>query len=228
MRKIILSSLLIFIFTLTGCQSKDKNTTEEMTGNQISSSSSQEHIKEAVFNGSYYSVEGKYGPIIIVNKKHPLATDYAPGEDSTALTSFQELVTEMQNQGYGVSNSYSGFRSYETQETLYQNYVSQDGQEEADRYSARPSFSEHQTGLAYDLLDTSGSLLTEPEAVYWLKENAAKYGFIIRYVEGKEGVTGYMAESWHIRYIGQEAKEIADSGLTLEEYLGLEGGDYTN
>lgn len=75
-------------------------------------------------------------------------------------------------------------------------------------------------------MDTDGNLLTEPAAAAWLRENAAKYGFIVRYLEGKEEITGYVAESWHVRYIGQEAQAISDSGLTLEEYLGVDGGDY--
>ncbi|HFU4011262.1 TPA: LD-carboxypeptidase LdcB/DacB [Streptococcus suis] len=182
--------------------------------------------QDAAYNGSYYYVEGKYGPVIIVNKKHPLASSYSPGEDPTALASFLELLANMQAQGFAVSNQYSGFRSYETQASLYQNYVNQDGQANADRYSARPGYSEHQTGLAFDLIDTAGNLLTEPTACQWLSQHAHEYGFVVRYLEGKEASTGYMPESWHIRYVGQEATEIYQSGLTLEEYYGVEGGDY--
>ncbi|HFI0171440.1 TPA: LD-carboxypeptidase LdcB/DacB [Streptococcus suis] len=191
-----------------------------------SSSTSTSTNTNASYNGSYYSVQGKYGEVIIANKKHPLSADYAPGEDSQALAAFQNLIADMQAKGFDVSNNYSGFRSYETQAGLYQNYVNQDGQAAADRYSARPGYSEHQTGLAFDIIDANGSLLQEPVASQWLASNAHNYGFIVRYLPGKEYSTGYMAESWHVRYIGQEATDIYNSGLTLEEYFGVPGGGY--
>lgn len=177
-------------------------------------------------NGAYHSVQGKYGEVIIVNKKHPLAPDYAPGEDATAGAAFRQLLAGMRAAGFAVSDHYSGFRSYDLQANLYQNYVNQDGQAAADRYSARPGHSEHQTGLAFDVLDASGQLLEEPVASQWLAENAHHYGFVVRYLPGKEHITGYMPESWHVRYIGQEATDIYQSGLTLEEYYGVAGGSY--
>ena len=177
-------------------------------------------------NGSYYSVHGKYDDIIIVNKKHGLSKDYNPGENPTAKAAFVRLRDDMINQGLNVGRSYSGFRSYDYQKTLYDNYVSRDGQAAADRYSARPGFSEHQTGLVFDLTDKSGNLLEDARASQWLKDNAHNYGFIVRFQAGKEASTGYMPEAWHIRYVGKEAKDIHDSGLSLEEYFGIEGGDY--
>ena len=177
-------------------------------------------------NGSYYSVRGKYDDIIIVNKKHGLSKDYNPGENPTAKAAFVRLRDDMINQGLNVGRSYSGFRSYDYQKTLYDNYVSRDGQAAADRYSARPGYSEHQTGLVFDLTDKSGNLLEDSRASQWLKDNAHNYGFIVRFQAGKEASTGYMPEAWHIRYVGKEAKDIHDSGLSLEEYFGIEGGDY--
>ena len=177
-------------------------------------------------NGSYYSVRGKYDDIIIVNKKHGLSKDYNPGENPTAKAAFIRLRDDMINQGLNVGRSYSGFRSYDYQKTLYDNYVSRDGQAAADRYSARPGYSEHQTGLVFDLTDKSGNLLEDARASQWLKDNAHNYGFIVRFQAGKEASTGYMPEAWHIRYVGKEAKDIHDSGLSLEEYFGIEGGDY--
>ncbi len=177
-------------------------------------------------NGSYYSVRGKYDNIIIVNKKHGLSKDYNPGENPTAKAAFIRLRDDMINQGLNVGRSYSGFRSYDYQKTLYDNYVSRDGQAAADRYSARPGYSEHQTGLVFDLTDKSGNLLEDARASQWLKDNAHNYGFIVRFQAGKEASTGYMPEAWHIRYVGKEAKDIHDSGLSLEEYFGIEGGDY--
>ena len=177
-------------------------------------------------NGSYYSVHGKYDDIIIVNKKHGLSKDYNPGENPTAKAAFVRLRDDMINQGLNVGRSYSGFRSYDYQKTLYDNYVSRDGQAAADRYSARPGYSEHQTGLVFDLTDKSGNLLEDSRASQWLKDNAHNYGFIVRFQAGKEASTGYMPEAWHIRYVGKEAKDIHDSGLSLEEYFGIQGGDY--
>ena len=190
--------------------------TTETTSNKVTS------------NGSYYSIKGKYDDIIIANKKYPLSPSYNPGEDATAKAAFIRLRNDMINQGLNVGYAYSGFRSYDTQKTLYQNYANRDGYAAADRYSARAGYSEHQTGLAYDLTDKSGNLLEDKTATDWLNNNAYKYGFVVRYQPGKESVTGYMPEAWHIRYIGKEAKEVYESGKSLEEYFGFDGGDYAN
>ncbi|MTW00153.1 D-alanyl-D-alanine carboxypeptidase family protein, partial [Streptococcus pneumoniae] len=89
---------------------------------------------------------------ILANKRYPLSKDYNPGENPTAKAELLKLIAAMQAEGYPISDQYSGFRSYETQAKLYQDYVNQDGKEAADRYSARPGYSEHQTGLAFDLI----------------------------------------------------------------------------
>ena len=178
--------------------------------------------------GLYYSVQGKYDEILVVNKHYPLSKDYNPGENPTAKAAFLKLLAQMQKEGYAVSNNYSGFRSYGTQAQLYQSYVNREGQAAADRYSARPGYSEHQTGLAFDVIGTDGHLVEDESAAQWLLDHAADYGFVVRYLKGKESVTGYMHEEWHLRYVGKEAKEIAASGLTLEEYYGFDGGDYLN
>ncbi len=164
--------------------------------------------------------------ILLVNKKHPLPADYSPGEDSTAVEQLNQLIREMQRLGYDISDDYSGFRSFDYQKNLYERYVEKDGQEAADTYSARPGYSEHQTGLTFDLKHWDGSLVIKEAEAQWLAKNAANYGFIIRYQVGKEHITGYQAEPWHLRYIGEEAINIYNSSLTLEEYLGVEGGDY--
>lgn len=176
--------------------------------------------------GSYYSLQGKYDEIIVANKHYPMSKDYYPGENATAKAAFLKLIAQMQKEGYAISDNYSGFRSYATQAQLYQSYVNQEGQAAADRYSARPGYSEHQTGLAFDVIGTDGQLVEDAGAAQWLLDYAPDYGFVVRYPRGKESVTGYMHEEWHLRYIGKEAKEIAASGLTLEEYYGFDGGDY--
>ncbi|MBF0786884.1 MULTISPECIES: LD-carboxypeptidase LdcB/DacB [unclassified Streptococcus] len=218
------STSIVAFSTRTRSQVEETSPSSHFTQETPKSASA---FTKASFNGSYYSVQGKYGEIIIVNKKHPLSSDYVPGEVPEAVSAFHEIVTKMQSLGYAVSTTnYSGFRSYETQADLYQSYVAKDGKDNADRYSARAGYSEHQTGLAYDVLDSSGALLTEPGATQWLAENAHSYGFIVRYLPGKEDSTGYMPESWHIRYIGEEASDIYQSGQTLEEYFDLPGGGY--
>ncbi|NYS32635.1 M15 family metallopeptidase [Streptococcus danieliae] len=218
--------LVCMVLALAACgQEAQKKVSENPS--QQSVSKEQTTANKIRYQGNYYSVQGADGQeIIIVNKKHPLNANYAPGEDPEAQAAFRQLVAAMQEEGFPISDHYSGYRSYENQSQLYQNYVAQDGQAEADRYSARPGYSEHQTGLAYDLIDTAGNLLTETRASQWLREHAADYGFIVRYTEDKEEITGYTAESWHIRYIGSEAKKIAQSGLSLEEYFEVPGGDY--
>lgn len=168
---------------------------------------------------------------IIVNKKNPLSKDYNPGENPDAKKALLQLIHDMQQLGYAVSDSYSGFRPYDYQKTLYDNYVAKDGKVEADRYSARPGFSEHQTGLAFDLIDTSGELLgtgIKDGADEWIAQNAYRYGFVLRYTPETETQTGYMGESWHIRFIGNDAEKIYQAGLTLEEYYDVVGGDYTD
>ena len=233
---LVLSGLLAL--TLAACSQEKPATSETQTSTEektvqegtVGSKSQEASQKKAevVNKGDYYSVQGKYDEIVIANKHYPLSKDYNPGENPTAKAELLKLIAAMQQAGFPISDHYSGFRSYETQTQLYQDYVNKDGKAEADRYSARPGYSEHQTGLAFDLIGTDGDLVTEEKAAQWLLDHAADYGFVVRYLKGKEKETGYMAEEWHLRYVGKEAKEIAASGLSLEEYYGFEGGDYVD
>ena len=235
-RYLILSGLLAL--TLAACSqektatteaksSTEQKTVQEGTAGSKSQEASQKKA-EVVNKGDHYSIQGKYDEIVVANKHYPMSKDYNPGENPTAKAELLKLIAAMQQAGFPISDHYSGFRSYETQTQLYQNYVDKDGKAEADRYSARPGYSEHQTGLAFDLIGTNGDLVTEEKAAQWLLDHAADYGFVVRYLKGKEKETGYMAEEWHLRYVGKEAKEIAASGLSLEEYYGFEGGDYVD
>lgn len=175
-----------------------------------------------------YTVSGpRYvNGIMIVNKKNPVPYNYAPYENAEAGNQVRNLISEMQTLGFNISNSYSGFRSFETQAGLYQNYVNGYGKAEADTFSARAGYSEHQTGLAFDLLHGDGTLVVNNNEVNWIAQNAHRFGFIVRYKAGKEHITGYQAEPWHLRYVGNIATDIYNSGLTLEEYLGVSGGGY--
>ena len=235
-RYLILSGLLAL--TLAACSQEKPATSETQTSTEektvqegTAGSKSQEASQkkaEVVNKGDHYSIQGKYDEIVVANKHYPMSKDYNPGENPTAKAELLKLIAAMQQAGFPISDHYSGFRSYETQTQLYQDYVNKDGKAEADRYSARPGYSEHQTGLAFDLIGTNGDLVTEEKAAQWLLDHAADYGFVVRYLKGKEKETGYMAEEWHLRYVGKEAKDIAASGLSLEEYYGFEGGDYVD
>lgn len=158
--------------------------------------------------------------ILIVNKQYALPADYGNGLDTTAYNAFLQLQADASKAGHSIP-LVSGYRSYSYQASLYDSYVARDGQAAADRYSARPGHSEHQSGLAMDvgaIDDNYGNTA----AGKWLVAHCAEYGFILRYPQGKEAITGYMYEPWHIRYVGVDvAKKIMDANITLEEYLGL-------
>ncbi len=160
--------------------------------------------------------------ILIVNKSYSLPKDYNPGGlTGECAAAFERLRMGAAEDGITIYLS-SGFRSYETQNYLYNGYVYYYGQSMADTFSARPGHSEHQTGLAIDCNIISDAFIGTPEAM-WLAEHCHEYGFIIRYPQGKESITGYKYEPWHIRYVGEEnAQKIFESGLTLEEYFGID------
>lgn len=168
-----------------------------------------------VINGITY-VKG----IMLVNKTYPLPETYNPaGMTPETEQAFKELQQAAKDEAGLNLFSHSDFRSYHTQAVVYEGYCARDGQEEADRYSARAGYSEHQTGMVIDVNDPSYSFNGSPEGE-WLAENSWRFGFIVRFPEGKEEYTGYEYEAWHIRYVGKDwAKEIYDSGLCLEEFL---------
>ena len=158
--------------------------------------------------------------ILIVNKKYSVPRDYNPGLLPETKSAYDELAKDASSVGYNIP-LISGFRSYDLQNTIYNNYVHLYGKEQADTFSAQPGHSEHQSGLAMDVGKIDDDYGSTPEGK-WLAANAHKYGFIIRYQKGKESITGYKYEPWHIRYLGREiATKVYNSGLTLEEYLGV-------
>lgn len=157
--------------------------------------------------------------ILIVNKKYSIPSSYGK-TDSTAYTALTKLQEGARAAGYS-AKLVSGYRSYYTQESIYNSYIKRWGQEYTDKVSARPGHSEHQTGLAFDVGVLSSDYAYTPEGK-WVTNNCAKYGFIIRYPKGKESITGYNYEPWHIRYVGVEvATYIMQNNITLEEYLGV-------
>lgn len=173
---------------------------------------------------------------VIVNKYYKLNKDYEP-DDLTKISSkyssgsnqklrkeaaikFEEMASDALKENLKI---YAGstYRSYSYQLGLYNRYVAQDGFDEAETYSARAGYSEHQLGLAVDILNGKWSYLSEKDKEYdWLINNSYKYGFILRYPRNKEYVTGYVFEDWHFRYLGIElATKVYNSGLTYDEYV---------
>lgn len=186
-----------------------------------------------------YSLEQAASITVVVNKKHRLPRNYVPTligvaggqlrpEAAQALASMFDTA-QKEDVEMSIISSY---RSYDTQVATYNRWVSIDGQAQADRYSARPGHSEHQTGLAVDIGTPSGNCnlsicFGDTAQGKWLAANAYLYGFIIRYPSGKESLTGYQYEPWHLRYLGVEtATAVKKSGLTLDQYFDVEAGDY--
>jgi len=180
-------------------------------------------------------------PGVMVNKKHCLQPlTFVPGDlvtvrgaqiSAKAAPSFEQLMNSAAAAGFPLLVT-SSYRSFQTQVATYNYWVSISGATIADTYSARPGYSEHQTGFAIDFANASGSCSlscfgTTPE-YQWLVANAATYGFIQRYISGKEAITGYSAEEWHYRFVGSSvALDMKARGIqTLEEYWGLPGGTY--
>ena len=160
--------------------------------------------------------------VLVVNKTYSVPSSYGNGLTKTTKNAFNEMKTAAAADGISLK-IVSGFRSYKTQKNLYNNYVKRDGKTKADTYSARAGHSEHQTGLAMDINRAGSAFNGTPEAK-WLSNNAYKFGFILRYPEGKTNETGYKFESWHYRYVGEElATKLYNDGdwITLEDYFGI-------
>lgn len=142
--------------------------------------------------------------------------------EPTAYEWFTKMVDDAREEGLRLY-CVSAYRSYAYQGSLYQRYVKRDGQAAADTYSARAGSSEHQTGLAVDINTASRLAHFENTAQYqWLSENSWKYGFILRYPQGKSDITGFTFEPWHYRFVGLEtAQAVYESGLTYDEYVAM-------
>lgn len=218
----------------TGNKEESKTTVEEKTKkDETSSKQKTEKIKRDaggyVINQKMPKKEHYVNGILIANKMFPMPQSFAPGESKEARAAFEKLNEKAKTVGYEF-DAFSTYRSYDRQVELYNNYVARDGQEAADTYSARPGFSEHQTGLAFDIGEVGNSAdyaddhFGETDAGKWLAAHAHEFGFIMRYPQGKKDVTGYKYESWHFRYVGKDiATKIYKDNSTLEEYLNVEG-----
>ena len=179
--------------------------------------------------------------MILVNKVYGLPWDYEPSDLTEANVAFAEGVVQSRklmraDAALALEDMFeaaledgiellgvSGYRSYYTQKTIYERRLEEMGEKHVSRYNAKPGHSEHQTGLAMDVGCPGYTDLTErfakTDAYKWLRENAHLYGFIIRYTKDGEEETGYAFEPWHVRYVGDEATAIWESGLTMEAYV---------
>ena len=184
------------------------------------------HVKKSSF---------KDPTLLLVNKYYYLGEDYVPEHleeidntyskggislQSKARESFEKMAQKAKEEGI-IIRAISAYRSYNYQVNLYDRYVRLDGVENADTYSARPGFSEHQTGLCVDIDDgvLDYNRFEESKSFKWMQENAYLYGFILRYPKDRENITGYQYEAWHYRYVGEKVAEfIQKNDITYDEY----------
>lgn len=194
------------------------------------------------FDDSRYSLDDPESIWVVVNKHRPLdPVDFAPddlvqpanvtfSDGGTLRRAASDALGEMKvaAEADGVTfRASSAYRGFARQQALYSDYVAKVGGGEADTFSARPGYSEHQTGWSVDLYDTETCRLhvcfADSDSGKWIAEHGPDFGFIIRYPKGESEVTGYQYEPWHVRYVGEDlATEMRDSGVkTLEEFFGL-------
>lgn len=221
-----LISVMVFIVLFTACSDEPPAEIEAVNYNkayeQLTFTNLDIPVNIEVIDGVTYA-----NGVLIVNKEIPLPSDYNPGDlTPETLAAYNAMVADAEAEGLYLE-FVSGFRTYDYQAELYNNYVARDGQEAADTYSAQPGHSEHQTGLTIDIGSYNSAVLLQTAFEYtpefeWMQTNAHKYGFILRYLKGKEHITGYMYEPWHWRYVGDKATDIYESGLTLEEYFEID------
>ena len=185
------------------------------------------NTKEAKYLNTFYTLVNKYNYLrddFVPNNLVEMTTPYSKEGIylvEEARDNFYKLVDKAKEEGLTI-RAISAYRGYTYQKRLYDKYVEADGVNKADTYSARPGFSDHQTGLAIDIDNTISSFenFTNTKEYQWMLDNSYKYGFILRYPSGKESITTYQFESWHYRYVGLKlAKKIKASNLTFDEYF---------
>ncbi len=228
---IILSIILVYI--ASNLSKNDSNTTQrEYKPN---------HASHSLTDGVKLSTTDPDSLWVIVNKKNPLPKDFEPKNLSNisdiktinvdeaqlrrqVLTPLNEMIKSANNDRLKII-IISGYRSYNLQSIIYNANVAKDGQDKADATSARPGYSEHQTGLAVDVgganrkCELKECFGTTDEGK-WLIQNAYKYGFVIRYQKDTQKITGYSYEPWHLRYVGKQlARALQTTNLTIEEYF---------
>lgn len=173
----------------------------------------------AILVNKHYELPDKYAPKDVVEMSNWYAY---PGNSirKTVYKAFQEMSAKAKEDNITLIVN-SSYRDYASQKKIYDEYEDKKGLAYADKYAARPNFSEHQTGLSLDIFTPGANMnnFENTDAFKWLSTNCYKYGFILRYPKGLEEITGYNYEAWHYRYVGKNlAKKVYDSGLTYDEY----------
>ncbi|MWV42423.1 D-alanyl-D-alanine carboxypeptidase family protein [Paenibacillus sp. HJL G12] len=228
----------------------NKNVSNPSAGSKSETNSSKGSSKtggKAEFVNTYnveHVVANPESTTVLVNKTYRLPAGYVPPDlvypnvpftfsekidkrkmRREAATALEKLFAGAKKDGVSLAGV-SGYRSESRQTTLYNNYVKRDGVKAADTYSARPGHSEHQTGLTIDVAGSTGKCAAEScfagtKEAKWLAKHVQEYGFIIRYPDGKDSITGYKYEPWHLRYVGTKiAQAVSSRSITLEQYFG--------
>ncbi len=178
--------------------------------------------KFVILNKSYHADATYHAPDLMeIDPIYSLyGSTYKIELSKECFEAFLKMYNDAKNLGYGFKIN-SAYRSYEKQENIYNGYLKTDTQKNVDTYSARPGYSEHQTGYAFDIRDFpfTNDDYSKTKSFTWVSKNAYKYGFILRFPEGKEHITGYQYESWHYRYCGIDCSTyIHNHDITYEEY----------
>ena len=195
------------------------NLDKEYYSNDLILTDEESNKTDAIVN-KYYQLEEDFEP----NNLTAIDSKYARNDSQLlqkeATEAFNQMCSDAKLENISLYSG-SAYRSYEYQNTIYNDYIKKDGLTAAETYSARPGYSEHQLGLAVDIMNGNWSYVSKEDIEYsWLLANSYKYGFILRYPENKEYITGYMFEPWHYRYLGKElASKVYNSGLTYDEYV---------
>ncbi|CAH2714167.1 Putative carboxypeptidase YodJ [Neobacillus rhizosphaerae] len=247
-RSIILCSIALMI-PLAGCSGKNnfvQNDKKMVTQSPPSANKPSADTKNVKYRQNGTSIQVVSNPEtvpVLINKLNKLPDDYKPNDltypnipftfkekiekrkmRAIAAAAIEKLFAGAKQDGVNLLGV-SAYRSHAVQTSLFNSYVKRDGYEAAKTYSAVPGTSEHETGLAIDVTGEDGKCAAEEcfsgtEEAAWLQDHVAEYGFIIRYPKGKDAITGYTYEPWHLRYVGKSiAKEIMSRGITLEEYV---------
>ncbi len=243
---VIAAVLLFWLNSKTELDPQVKNEAETLDeAANDSTSNDSTRIEDISVEPSGHSIDEIDSLWLVVNRDRPISLDYVPenirlvdvtsrtdkGDDERSMRDDAATALESLFAAAEAENIFlllgSGYRDADLQATYYNSYVAAEGQAEADKYSAKPGTSEHQTGLVADVSpeDRNCYLSTcfadTPEGI-WVRDNAHNYGFVIRYPEGKESITGYQFEPWHLRFVGDElAADLFGTGQTLEEYFEL-------
>jgi LAS superfamily LD-carboxypeptidase LdcB len=245
-RKLIFILLLAVLLSGLFAINRHRAAAPGSVSQSSSSSTDGDRTPQTTFNKSQFSIDDTTSIWLIVNKSRALKPlDYTPtglvtpditirpnaGQDErkmikAAAEALEEMFAGAKSAGANLMLA-SGYRSYQTQVAVYNNEVRQYGQAKADTESAQPGHSEHQTGLAADLEDAGRTCEVDDCFVNtiegkWLAEHAHEYGFVIRYLKGKDTSTGYRYEPWHVRYVGKDlAAELYKNAQTMEEFFNL-------